>query len=59
MSGHIVVTGCTGFIASHLTDRLLADGQTVVRMDSFIQSYVCVLPLSVAGLDVCMAPNRR
>ena len=26
MKGHYVVTGCAGFIGSHLTDRLLADG---------------------------------
>ncbi len=35
MKGHIVVTGCAGFIGSHLTDRLLADGHTVVGSDSF------------------------
>jgi nucleoside-diphosphate-sugar epimerase len=26
VKGHYVVTGCAGFIGSHLTDRLLADG---------------------------------
>jgi len=35
VKGHIVVTGCAGFIGSHLTDRLLADGHTVVAIDSF------------------------
>lgn len=39
MSGHIVVTGCAGFIGSHLTDRLLADGHTVVGIDSFEDYY--------------------
>ena len=32
VTGHIVVIG---FIGSHLTDRLLADGHTVVAIDSF------------------------
>ncbi len=39
MKGHIVVTGCAGFIGSHLTDRLLADGHTVVGIDSFEGCY--------------------
>ena len=34
-----VVTGCAGFIGSHLTDRLLADGHTVVGIDSFEDYY--------------------
>ena len=29
------VTGCAGFIASHLTDRLLRDGHDVVGYDNF------------------------
>src|SRR5215469_3815400 len=29
------VTGCAGFIGSALTDRLLADGQSVVGYDNF------------------------
>ena len=39
MNGHIVVTGCAGFIGSHLTDRLLADGHVVVGIDSFEDYY--------------------
>jgi UDP-glucose 4-epimerase len=35
----MVVTGCAGFIGSHLTDRLLADGHTVVGIDSFEDYY--------------------
>jgi UDP-glucuronate 4-epimerase len=31
----IVVTGAAGFIGSHLTDRLLADGASVLGIDSF------------------------
>jgi len=39
VKGGIVVTGCAGFIGSHLTDRLLADGHTVVGIDSFEDYY--------------------
>lgn len=35
MKGHIVVTGRAGFIGSHRTERLLADGCTSVGIDSF------------------------
>jgi len=34
-----VVTGAAGFIGSHLTDRLLADGHQVVGVDSFSDYY--------------------
>ncbi len=34
-----IVTGCAGFIGSHLTDRLLADGREVVGIDSFEDYY--------------------
>jgi dTDP-glucose 4,6-dehydratase len=32
----IVVTGAAGFIGSHMCDRLLAEGHTVVGLDNFI-----------------------
>ena len=35
----IVITGAAGFIGSHLTERLLADGCTVVGVDSFDRFY--------------------
>jgi len=37
--GHVVVTGAAGFIGSHLVDRLLADGHSVVGIDAFRDYY--------------------
>src|SRR4051794_463397 len=34
-----VVTGCAGFIGSHLTERLLAEGHSVVGIDCFNDNY--------------------
>jgi UDP-glucuronate 4-epimerase len=34
-----LVTGCAGFIGSHLTESLLADGNTVVGVDCFNDNY--------------------
>lgn len=34
-----LVTGCAGFIGSHLTEALLADGATVVGVDCFNENY--------------------
>jgi nucleoside-diphosphate-sugar epimerase len=57
--GRHVVTGAARFIGSHLANRLLSDGHTVLGSDSFIQGHVCVLPLSMAGDGMCMLPKRR
>ncbi|NUQ81472.1 MAG: GDP-mannose 4,6-dehydratase [Bacteroidetes bacterium] len=35
----ILVTGCAGFIGSHLTEKLLADGHDVVGVDNFDPFY--------------------
>lgn len=35
----VVVTGAAGFIGSHLSERLLADGHTVVGVDCFTDYY--------------------
>jgi nucleoside-diphosphate-sugar epimerase len=36
---HALVTGAAGFIGSHLTESLLADGHTVTAVDSFTDYY--------------------
>jgi dTDP-glucose 4,6-dehydratase len=33
---HVLITGAAGFLGSHLCDRLLAEGHSVVGMDNFI-----------------------
>lgn len=33
---HILLTGAAGFLGSHLTDRLIAEGHKVLGMDNFI-----------------------
>jgi UDP-glucuronate 4-epimerase len=35
----VVLTGCAGFIGSHLTERLLSDGWRVVGIDAFTDYY--------------------
>ena len=34
-----LVTGCAGFIGSHLTEALLEEGHTVVGVDCFHDNY--------------------
>lgn len=36
---HILLTGVAGFIGSHLTERLLAEGHTIVGLDDFNDFY--------------------
>jgi nucleoside-diphosphate-sugar epimerase len=48
-----VVTGAAGFIGSHLTDRLLEQGQDVVAVDSFTDYYDPALKEdNAAGFEV-------
>ncbi len=44
----IVISGAAGFIGSHLCDRLLADGHSVVALDNFIQAAGAMLRTSPA-----------
>ncbi len=37
--GKVLVTGCAGFIGSHLTERLLQAGNVVIGVDGFINNY--------------------
>ena len=39
VQGTVLVTGAAGFIGSHVTDRLLADGASVVGIDNFNDYY--------------------
>ncbi len=36
---HMVVTGAAGFVGSHLSERLIAEGNTVLGIDAFIPYY--------------------
>jgi nucleoside-diphosphate-sugar epimerase len=39
VSETILLTGCGGFLGSHVAERLLADGHTVVGVDSYSDQY--------------------
>src|SRR5260221_13188681 len=48
-----IVTGCAGFIGSHLAERLLADGHSVVGIDCFTDYYA--RPVKERNLSVAKA----
>ncbi len=52
-----LVTGCAGFIGSHLTERLLASGVRVIGVDSFDDYYDP--GLKVANLEPRCGPRVR
>jgi dTDP-glucose 4,6-dehydratase len=39
MSKRIVVSGAAGFVGSHMCDRLIADGHSVIGMDNFLTGH--------------------
>ncbi len=47
----VLITGCAGFLGSHLADRFLADGHRVVGVDNFLTGH----PDNIAHL----MPNER
>ena len=48
-----VVTGGAGFLGSHLTDRLLAEGHRVVAIDNLITGNPANIACHVAGESAC------
>jgi UDP-glucose 4-epimerase len=48
------VTGCAGFIGSTLTERLLADGHTVVGYDNFSTGQRRFLAAALASANFCL-----
>ncbi|SET38648.1 GDP-mannose 4,6-dehydratase [Hymenobacter actinosclerus] len=52
----ILLTGCAGFIGSHLAERLLHDGHRVIGLDNFDPFYD--RPLKERNLTACRAHPR-
>jgi UDP-glucose 4-epimerase len=59
MTSTVLVTGGAGFIGSHVVDRLLAEGETVVALDSLVTGRTQNLePLAREGLRFVQADVR-
>ena len=54
----VIVTGCAGFIGSHLTERLLKAGQDVIGIDDLSAGYIENIPKGIEfhKMDICEAP---
>ena len=50
-----LVTGCAGFIGSHLADRLLQDGLEVIGIDCFTDYY----SREIKDYRSCLNPKRK
>src|SRR5829696_8661934 len=50
-----LVTGCAGFIGSHLADALLAAGHRVLGVDSLLENY----PASIKSANLSKAINSE
>ena len=55
----ILVTGAAGFLGSHITDRLLADGHEVVGLDNLLTGNVHNLDEHLASVDGSNPGNPR
>ena len=53
----ILLTGCAGFIGSHILERLLADGHTVVGVDNFDPFYSRALTTDRSQLTTRYLPT--
>ena len=51
-----LVTGCAGFIGSHLTERLLREGYEVIGIDCFTDYYSREIKEANINLSLCGAP---
>ena len=49
---NICVTGGAGFIGSHLVDRLIALGHTVLVIDNLILPFLSIINLMYGSLSV-------
>ena len=54
----VIVTGCAGFIGSHLTERLLKAGQDVIGIDDLSAGYIENIPKGIEfhKMDICNVP---